>query len=189
MNMQIGRLQKIMLLIPLIFVACFLESMPAFGQEVELTNIQTSPSNIHVGDSIRINATIVNDSPNTIYFNGGCISPLSVTFDKNVLTSQAMGCFAIFNANLKPGENTTIVGPSQSYSYIASTPGITNANVTFSYNIGNNLQNSVSKLFTFDISESSPVPEFPSISIVIFALAIMASIALISRKNHNLLKF
>lgn len=187
--MQIGRFPKIMLLIPLIFVACFLEGVPAFGQQIELTNIQTSPQNIHVGDSIRINATIVNNSPSTIYFNGGCISPLSVTFDKNVQTSQAMGCFAIFNENLKPGENAIISGPSQANSYIASMPGTTNANVTFSYNAGNNSQNTVSKLLTFDISESSSIPEFPSISIVIFALAIMASIILISRKNHNLFKF
>ncbi|WP_101477113.1 COG1361 family protein [Candidatus Nitrosotalea bavarica] len=187
--MQIGRLQKILLLISLIFVACFLEGVPAFGQEVELTNIQTSPANVHVGNSIRINATIVNNSPSTIYFNGGCVSPLSITFDKNVQTSQAMGCFAIFNANLKPGENATIVGPSQANSYIATLPGATNANVTFSYNTGNNLPNTVSKLFTFEISDSSSIPEFPSISIVIFAISIMASIVLVLGKNHNLFKF
>ena len=86
-------------------------SFNAFAQGIDLTNIQTSPSQVHVGDSFGINATVVNNSPNTIYFNGGCQSPLSAAFDKNVAVGQAMGCFAIFNAELKPGQNATIVGP------------------------------------------------------------------------------
>jgi predicted secreted protein with PEFG-CTERM motif len=177
-----------MMLMPLIFVACFLGGLPAFGQEIELTNIHTSQSNIHVGDSIEINATVVNNSPNTIYFNGGCVSPLSVIFDKNVATGQAMGCFAIFNANLKPGQNTTVVGPGSANLYNATSSGITDANVTFSYNAENKSQNTISKSFTFDISESTSIPEFPSISIVIFAIATTVSIVLVSRKNHNLFK-
>lgn len=158
--------------------------VPAFGQEIELTHIHSSPSNIHVGDSFQINATIVNNSPGMIYFNGGCMSPLSATFDKNVAIGQAMGCFAIYNANLKPGENTTVVGPSNSISYVANSTGTTNANVIFSYTVENKSQNAISKSFTFDISERASVPEFPSLSLVIFALATFASIVLVSRKNN-----
>ena len=71
-------------------------------------------------------------------------------------TGQAMECFAIFNANLKPGQNTTVVAPGSANLYTATLPGTTNANVTFSYNIGNTSQNTVSKLYTFDISENAP---------------------------------
>jgi len=162
--------------------------VPAFGQGIELTNIHTSPSNIHVGDSFQINATIVNNSPGMIYFNGGCMSPLSATFDKNVGIGQAMGCFAIYNANLKSGENTTVVGPSNNISYIANSTGTTNANVTFSYTMENKSENTISKSFTFDISERTSIPEFPSISLMIFALATLVSVVFASRKNPNLFK-
>jgi len=178
-----------MILLSLISVACFLEGLPAFGQGIELTNIQTSPSQIHVGDSFRINATVVNNSPGTIYFTGGCQSPLSATFDKNVAVGQAIGCFAIFNAELKPGQNTTVVGPGSANLYTASSSGTINANVTFSYQIENKSENSVSKLFTFDISEKTSVPEFPSIASVIFTVATMSAIAvMVSMKNRNLFK-
>jgi len=181
-------LQKIMILPSLIFIACFLAGSPVFGQGIELTDIQTSPSQIHVGDSFQINATVVNDSPGTIYFHGGCQSPLSAIFDKNVALGQAMGCFAIFNIELKPGKNTTVVGPSRDNSYTATSSGTTNANVAFSYETENKSENTISKLFTFDISERTSVPEFPSIPVVIFTLATISAIVIVSRKNHNLFK-
>ncbi len=82
---------KIFLIVFLTLLALYTtSSVPAFGQEIELTNIHSSPSNIHVGDSFQINATIVNNSPGTIYFNSGCMSPLSATFDKNIEIGQAM---------------------------------------------------------------------------------------------------
>jgi hypothetical protein len=185
--MNLKKLQKIMILPSLIFVACFLACPPAFGQGIELGNIQTNPSQIHVGDSFQINATVVNDSPNTIYFTGGCQSPLSATFDKNVAVGQAMGCFAIFNAELKPGQNTTVVAPSQAISYTANSSGTTNANMTFSYQTGNKSESTVSKLFTFGISERTYIPEFPSVAAVVFTVATMSAIVMIfSRKNHSL---
>jgi predicted secreted protein with PEFG-CTERM motif len=158
--------------------------VPAFGQEIELTNIHTSSSTIHVGDSVQFNATIINNSPNTISYNSGCMSPLSATFDNNIVLGQAMGCLAIYVQNLKPGENITVVGPSNSISYIANSAGITNANVTFSYTMENKSQNSVSKPFTFDILEKASIPEFPSIALVIFALATLMSIVFVSQKNN-----
>ncbi len=181
---------KIFSIVSLTLLAFFTTSsaVPAFGQEIELANIHTSPSHIHVGDSFQINATIVNNSPGVIYFNGGCMSPLSATFDKNVAIGQAMGCFAIYNANLKSGENTTAVGPSNNISYIANSTGTTNANVIFSYTVENKSQNVTSKSFTFDISERASVPEFPSLALVIFALATLISVVFVSRKNPNLFK-
>lgn len=178
-----------MVLLVLISSTCLLQVLPAFGQEIELTNIHTNPQNIHVGDSIQINATIINNSPNAISFNSGCMSPLSATFDKNMGLGQAMGCFAIYVENLKPGENATVVGPSNNISYVANSTGITNANVTFSYTTENKSQNNVSKSFTFDILEKASIPEFSSLAIMIFALATLVSVVLVSRKNPNLFKF
>jgi hypothetical protein len=178
-----------MILMSLIFVFCFLDGLPAFGQEIELTNIQTSPSQIHVGDSFQINATLVNNSPGTIYFNGGCLSPLSATFDKNVVISQAVGCLAIYNADLKPGKNTTVIGPGSGNLYTANSSGTTNANVTFSYQTGNKSENTISKLFSFGISERTSIPEFSSITTVIFTVATMSAIVvMVSKKNHSLFK-
>ena len=166
----------------MISIACFLAGLPAFAQGIELTNIQTSPSQVHVGDSFRINATVVNNSPDTIYFNGGCQSPLSAIFGKNVAVGQAMGCFAIFNVVVKPGQNATVVGPSSSNSYTATSLGITNANVTFAYQMGNKTENSISQVFTFDISERASIPEFPSVVGIIFAASITYSIFLMVSK-------
>ncbi len=182
-------LRKIISLSSLIFIACFLAGSPAFAQGIELTNIGTSQTQVHVGDSFRINATVVNNSPDTISFYGGCLSPLSATFDKNVAVGQAISCLAIFNAELKPGQNTTVVGPSSAYSYTATSSGITNANVTFTYQTGNKTENSVSKIFTFDIYERAPVPEFPSAVGAIFAVAILSLIfVMVSKKNDVLYK-
>lgn len=186
--MKLKNLQKITILIPLIFFAC-LTSLPAFGQEIELTNIQTSPSQIHDGDSFQINATVVNDSPGIIYFNGGCLSPLSATFDKNVAVGQAMGCFAIFDAHLKPGQNTTVVGPGSANLYTATSSGTINTNVTFSYQTENKSENTISKLFVFDISEKTSIPEFSSITVIVFTVATMsAMVVMVSKKNHSLFK-
>lgn len=159
----------------LAFVA-FLASAPAFAQGMEITNIQTSPPQVHVGDTFRINATVVNNSPETVTFYGGCQSPLSATFDKNVAPLQAIGCLAIFNMELKPGQNVTIVGPGSQTSYNATSPGSTNANVTFTYQTGNKTENSISKSFTFDISQSASVPEFSSVAGAVFAAAVTSAI-------------
>ncbi|MDE1829642.1 MAG: hypothetical protein KGI25_04905 [Thaumarchaeota archaeon] len=182
-------MQKIIISSSLIFVACFLAGSPAFAQGIELTNIQTSPSQVHVGDSFRINATIVNNSPDTINFNGGCQSPLSATFDKNVAVGQAMGCFAIFNAELKSGQNTTVVGPASANSYTATSSGITNANVTFAYYTANKTENTISTIFIFDISERTPIPEFPLGSVLIITIVVIFGIVFTKSKKLPHLSF
>jgi len=183
-------LQKIIVLTTLIFASCFLECLPAFGEGIELQNIHTNPPNIHVGDSFQINATVVNNSPDTIHFIGGCQSPLSATFENNVNVGHAISCFAIFNASLKPGESMTIVGPSSGILYTAISSGIINANITFSYQTGNRSENIISKLFTFDMSDGNVIPEFPLLSVAIFTVTVMAAIiSMVSMKNHSLFKF
>jgi hypothetical protein len=180
-------LGKLIGLPSLIFVVCFSTALPAFA-EVEITNIQTSPLQVHVGDSFKINATVVNNSTGTINFNGGCQSPISTTFDRNVAVGQAMGCFALYNVELKPGQNVTVVGPGSDKSYTATSSGSTDANITFAYQTGNKTE-TISKIFTFEISQSAPVPEFSSMVGFVFAAAIVSAIfVMVSKPNHNLFK-
>ncbi len=133
----------------------------AFGDEnrnnIELVDPQTQPSSIHVGDSFKLSVLVVNNSPDTIRFYGGCSSPLSASFDKNVVgVDNLVACLALTNITLKPGEKMTVAGPSSNISYTASATGITNATLSFSYQIGENTSKTISKTFSFTISEKTP---------------------------------
>ena len=183
--MQIIDLKKIIILLSLVFAVYIFSDSPAFAQEITITNIQTNPSQVHVGDSFRINATMVNNSSDIINFNGGCQSPLSATFDNNVSIGQAMGCFAIYKVILTSGQNTTVVGPGSGDLYTATSSGTTNANVIFAYQTANKTENTISKTFTFDISERASIPEFPSVVGIIFAIATLSAIVMVS-KTRNL---
>ncbi len=166
------------ILVASVVIICLFTNSQAFAQDVIISNVETNPSTLHVGDSFRINATIVNNSPSVIKFNGGCQSPLSAIFDKNVSISQAMGCFAIFNVILKPGQNVTVVGPNSENTYTATSSGITNANITFTYYVGNQTQNTISRIQSFDILEKESIPEFPTWIGVIFTLTMISAIVI-----------
>ena len=170
---------KILIFASLFLLGGYFLASQAFAQ-VSIVNIQTIPSQIHVGDSFRINATIKNNMPNAIAFYNGCQSPLSATFDNNVSTNQTMGCFAIYNVILQPGQIASVLGPSSGTLYTASILGATDANVTFSYTTKNTTQNTISKTFTFDILKSTTIPEFPYLTAIVFAISIF-SIIMITR--------
>jgi hypothetical protein len=146
-------------LISTTYLSIFNSTM-VFGDEnqnnIQLVDPQTQPSSIHVGDSFRLSVLVVNNSPNTIRFYGGCSSPLSASFDKNVVgVDSLVACLALTNITLKPGKNTTVTGPSSNISYTASAAGITNATLSFSYQIGENTSKTISKSFSFTISEKT----------------------------------
>lgn len=176
---------KIISTLLLFSIASCLGCPQAFAQQIELTDIHTNPDQVHVGDSFQVNATIVNNSTDTILFSGGCQSPLSASFDKNVNLGQAMGCFALFNKILLPGHNATVISPSSENLYEAASSGDTNANLTFAYHFSNNTQSSISKNFTFAIS-AAPVPEFPYATSYALVLAVVSAI-LIMNLNRNCL--
>ena len=182
--MQIKNFKKIIILSSFVLVTC-ISCSPAFAQVI-ISNIQSSPYQVNIGESFKINATIVNNSPGTIFFNGGCMSPLSATFDKNVAISPAISCFAIFNAVLPPGQNATISGPGSANVYSATSSGVTNANVTFAYQTANKTQETISKMYTFDVSNSAIVPEFPSIVGIVFVVSIISSIVLVSKTSRGI---
>lgn len=125
---------------------------PLSVSNVELLDIHTEPSAVHVGETFRVNATVINNTPDTITFNAGCESPLVAKFDKNVVTEQEIACLAFMIVEVKPGEKISVVGPAAGIAYRASNAGVTSANVTFAYAIRNE-STSVSKTFAFTIAD------------------------------------
>ncbi|MFY3740340.1 MAG: hypothetical protein HMLIMOIP_000777 [Candidatus Nitrosomirales archaeon] len=121
---------------------------------IEFLDIHTEPSIVHVGDSFRINATVINNTPNTITFKGLCDSPLSAVFNSNVIIEHGLACQGFTIVELKSGEKTSVVGPSSGIVYRASNAGMTNARITFTYAIQDE-STSVSKPFAFTIREGT----------------------------------
>ena len=121
---------------------------------VEFLDIHTEPLIVHVGDSFRINATVINNTPSTITFQGFCDSPLSAVFDSNVVIEHRPACLGFMIVELKSGERTSVVGPSSGIVYRASNAGMTSATITFTYAIEDE-STSVSKPFAFTIREGS----------------------------------
>ena len=103
------------------------------NQQLQILDITTEPAIVSIGNSFLIYADVSNPNPYSIYLNGGCVSPISATFDKNVETRQGITCFAISNEEIKPGQQTRIHGPSIGTTYNATSIGLTNAVVTFTY--------------------------------------------------------
>ncbi len=119
---------------------------------VEFLDIHTEPSVVHVGNTFRINATIINNTPNTITFPSECGSSLSAVFDSNVVVPNIHACVGVVWVELKAGEKISILGSSSGIRYRASDAGITNAKITFTYTVQNESK-SVSKPFVFTIRE------------------------------------
>ena len=135
---------------------------------VKLVNIHTKPSNVAVGNTLSIRATVFNNSSATIAFtNGTCNPPLSIDFNKNVMMeNQGIAfCEALpQQVILKPGEKSTILSPNLSgIAYKAIAPGTTNATISLNYRIEiptnkSQINDSISRLYTFKIQSNPIVP-------------------------------
>ena len=119
---------------------------------VGLGNITTVPSVIGIGDSFQIYATVSNDDPWPITFDDGCASPITASFDKNVVVQHGVTCFAISKMVLNPGQKIRVHGPSIGTIYNTTTQGKTNAAVTFSYQVQG---------ITNSITMNTNIPIFP----------------------------
>jgi hypothetical protein len=121
------------------------------SKKVDISNFETIPQPVHVGDQFRIQVTVTNnlDIP-TKYVGEACGgSPLDVKFDKNVNVQNINTCLAISFTTLDPNEKATVQG-SGGIVLVAENTGTTNAKVTFSYNIEDK-QESITKSFSFEI--------------------------------------
>lgn len=135
--------------------------------KVEILNIQVLPPTIKVGDTFTVNATIVNNSQNSIYVESLCEDGLfSVIFDPHV-TVIHKGGFActgnLVSLLVDPGEITTTTSPSlSSLVYRATAAGTAYASVTFTYFIKNQtdpnqseIWETISKSFLFTVNDDN----------------------------------
>ena len=102
---------------------------------VKVFHVHTVPSKVAVGSSFGFRGIVFNNSTATITFsNGTCTAPLSITFNKNVVTEPqtTTGTCKPQEVTLKPGEQSPILSPNLSgITYRATSPGLTNATMTF----------------------------------------------------------
>jgi hypothetical protein len=106
---------------------------------IKVLHVHSIQSKVYVGSTFSFRGIVVNNSTSTITFeNGTCTSPLSVTFNKNVLIKHHplnASCKAQL-VTLKRGEQLPIVSPnSLNISYKAIAPGMTNATMLFKYKV------------------------------------------------------
>ncbi|MHB8602597.1 MAG: Hint domain-containing protein [Nitrosotalea sp.] len=155
---------------------------PIYGENqdsIMIVNPQAT-SSIKVGDTFAINATLVNNSTNTITVKNGCGGPFSVTFDGHAKVELKKVCnWMAIQIILHPGENITGSSLASNLSYRAIASGTANTTITFSYVIDNKTSNlsfdnnstSISKSFLYAISNqskettpsiSSPLKQFKS---------------------------
>src|SRR5690242_2587532 len=103
------------------------------NQPLQVLDITTEPAIVTMGNSFLIYADVSNPNPYSIFLNGACASPISATFDKNVETKHGFMCLAMSNEEIKPGHQMRIHGPSIGTTYNATSTGLTNAVITFTY--------------------------------------------------------
>jgi hypothetical protein len=134
---------------------------------VKVSRVHTIPSKVAVGNTFGLRGIVFNNSTATITFaNGTCTAPLSITFNKNVMTvpqPTPASCKAQ-QVTLKPGEQSPILSPNLSgITYRATAPGMTNATMTFKYGVTTATSKSpisdiISRVYTFNILPAGSHP-------------------------------
>jgi hypothetical protein len=137
---------------------------------VKVFHAHTVPSKVAVGSTFGFRGIVFNNSTATITFsNGTCTAPLSITFNKNVVTEPQTrtGTCNPQEVTLKPGEQSPILSPNLSdITYRATSPGTTNATMTFKYGAVTTtskspISDSITRVFTFNILPSGASPSKP----------------------------
>lgn len=132
---------------------------------IKVLRVHTVPSKVAVGTIFGIRGVVVNNSTSTITFtNGTCTPPLTVTFNRNA-ASEPQTTHASCReqqVTLNPGGHSPILNSHLSgIIYSASSPGITNATLTFKYNVQaptskTPISDSISRVYSFNILPSAP---------------------------------
>lgn len=145
---------------------------------VDISNIQTKPSIIKVGDRFSITATLANNSPfSTSVEIDPCGKPFPITFDNHVkieYTVNATCALYIIEDKVNPGKNVTETSPSapittakpivhvpETIFFRAIEAGTENSTISFSYDTINQtdpnhsqIQKTTSKSFLFVIYDN-----------------------------------
>jgi hypothetical protein len=134
---------------------------------VKVFRVHTVPSKVAVGNTFGLRGIVFNNSTATITFgNGTCTSPLSITFNKNVMTeaqTSTASCKAQ-QVTLKPGGQSHILSPNLSgIIYRATAPGMSNATMTFKYEAVTStskspISDSLSRVYSFNILPAGSQP-------------------------------
>ncbi|PWU80187.1 MAG: hypothetical protein DLM72_13505 [Candidatus Nitrosopolaris wilkensis] len=134
---------------------------------IKVFRVHIIPSKVAVGNTFGLRGIVLNNSTATITFaNGTCTSPISITFNKNVMTepqATTASCKAQ-QVTLKPGEQSPILSPNLSgITYRATAPGVTNATMTFKYGAitatsKSPISDSISRVYTFNIQPAGSHP-------------------------------
>src|SRR5574337_554606 len=102
----------------------------ASAANIEVANLQVSPSLVRVGDEFAINATLVNNSTDTITVHNGCGGAFVTVFDNHVSVGIKKVCnLTAAQIILKPGESIPVTSLASNLAYNASSAGNVNANV------------------------------------------------------------
>ncbi|GIU71613.1 MAG: hypothetical protein KatS3mg003_1092 [Candidatus Nitrosocaldaceae archaeon] len=142
---------KLILLLALSLVA----TVEAYASEdVYITDIKIIPNNPKINDTIALEATVVNNSFNTIAYPSLCDSPLDANFSNNIVTEFGIACLGFGIEVLEPFQNATVRGPASGIFYKVIDYGLTRANITFTYLI-DDIKESVSKELSFIISNDT----------------------------------
>ena len=127
---------------------------------VKVFRVHTVPSKVAVGSTFGFRGIVFNNSTATITFsNGTCTAPLSITFNRNVVTEAqtTTGTCKPQQVTLKPGEQSPILSPNLSgITYKATSPGLTNATIILKYGATtiaakSPISDSISRFFAFNI--------------------------------------
>jgi len=140
---------------------------PHHFKGVKVFRVHTVPSKVAIGNTFGLRGIVFNNSTATITFgNGTCTSPLSITFNKNVITepqATTASCKAQ-QVTLKPGGQSHILSPNLSgIIYRATAPGVTNATMTFKYGAvtatsKSPISDSISRVYSFNILPAGSQP-------------------------------
>jgi hypothetical protein len=132
---------------------------------VKIRRVHTKPPTVHVGDKFNIEGIIINNSTHTIIFpNGTCNSPISLDFDKNVLTENQGIALCTKPTNeviLKPHQQSGWQSTNNSgIIYKATSPGATNAAISFSFGLKtltgiSPVTDNISRVYTFNINNKT----------------------------------
>ncbi|MDE1765317.1 MAG: hypothetical protein KGI27_03465 [Thaumarchaeota archaeon] len=149
-------------LLVLLFMSSYVLSAQA-DAGISIINLKVQPYAVRVGDVFVINATLVNNSPNTINVFNACSMPFTLELDNHTASKLKRVCnWMSPRVILNPGESVTGSTMNSQIAYVAASPGTANATVIFSYSAFNptskdfnNNFTHVSKSILFTVSDQS----------------------------------
>ncbi|HET7336560.1 MAG TPA: hypothetical protein VFJ23_01540 [Candidatus Nitrosotalea sp.] len=111
-----------------------------------IIDLKIFPSEVRVGSTFNVTATLVNNSQNPILVDANPPCENTVILDSHVMvdTKTSVGCYDVFIKHIiDPGENFTVSYPDYGMNFRAISTGTTNATVTLSYFEGNQTVHSI----------------------------------------------